>query len=128
MGRTGPKKGLYRRFTRDSMDRCRSRGGFGREADHPAGEKRPMNAYDVLKERGFVEQVSDEDNVRAMLERPITCYVGFDTTADSLHAGSLVPIMALAHMQRCGHRVIVLIGGGTTLIGDPSSPAWFRPS
>jgi tyrosyl-tRNA synthetase len=80
-----------------------------------------MNPYDVLKERGFIFQATDEDAVRRMFdERRVTAYIGFDPTADSLHAGSLVPIMALAHLQRCGHRPIALVGGGTGLVGDPS--------
>jgi tyrosyl-tRNA synthetase len=53
-----------------------------------------VNVYDVLRERGFVEQVSDEEKVRVMLSKPVTCYIGFDPTSDSFHAGSLVPIMA----------------------------------
>jgi tyrosyl-tRNA synthetase len=80
-----------------------------------------VNPYDVLKERGFIFQATDEDAVRRTFEkRRITAYIGFDPTADSLHAGSLVPIMALAHLQRCGHRPIALVGGGTGLVGDPS--------
>jgi tyrosyl-tRNA synthetase len=78
------------------------------------------NVYDVLKERGFIEQVSDEEGIRAAVEQPITCYVGFDPSADSFHVGSLVPIMALAHMQRHGHRPIAIMGGGTGMIGDPT--------
>jgi tyrosyl-tRNA synthetase len=78
------------------------------------------NVYDVLKERGFIEQVSDEEGVRAAVERPITCYVGFDPSASSCHVGNLVPIMALAHMQRHGHRPIAIVGGGTGMVGDPS--------
>jgi tyrosyl-tRNA synthetase len=84
------------------------------------------NVYDVLKERGFVEQVSDEAKVRAMLEKGITCYIGFDPTSDSFHTGSLVPIMALAHMQRHGHRVLAVVGGGTAMIGDPSGKTELR--
>jgi len=80
-----------------------------------------MNLYDVLKARGFVYQATDEDAIRHLFEKEeVTGYIGFDPTADSLHAGSLVPIMALAHMQRCGHRPIALVGGGTGLVGDPS--------
>jgi tyrosyl-tRNA synthetase len=78
------------------------------------------NAYDALKERGFIEQVSDEEGVRAVVEQPITCYVGFDPSASSFHVGHLVPIMALAHMQRHGHRPIAIMGGGTGMVGDPS--------
>jgi tyrosyl-tRNA synthetase len=78
------------------------------------------NVFDVLTERGFVEQVSDAEGVRAAVEHPITCYVGFDPSADSFHVGHLVPIMALAHMQRHGHRPIAIMGGGTGMIGDPT--------
>jgi tyrosyl-tRNA synthetase len=78
------------------------------------------NIYDIFKERGFVEQVTDENMLKDLLEKPITCYIGFDPTAKSLHIGSLLPIMALAHMQREGHRPIALVGGGTSLVGDPS--------
>jgi tyrosyl-tRNA synthetase len=75
--------------------------------------------YDVLKERGFIEQVTDE-RVSEILKGKVTCYIGFDPTASSFHVGSLVPIMALTHMQRHGHRPIALVGGGTGLVGDPS--------
>jgi len=61
------------------------------------------------------------------LEKRLTCYIGFDPTASSLHLGSLVPIMALAHMQRMGHRPIAVVGGGTTLVGDPSGKTEMRP-
>jgi len=85
------------------------------------------NVYEVFHERGFIEQVSDEASLRDLLEHEkITCYVGFDPTATSLHVGSLVPIMALAHIQQCGHRPIVLIGGGTGMIGDPSGKTEMR--
>ena len=80
-----------------------------------------MNPYDILKERGFIFQVTDEQAIRKLFDRKrVTAYIGFDPTADSLHAGSLVPIMSLAHLQRCGHRPIALVGGGTGLVGDPS--------
>ena len=85
-----------------------------------------FSVYDVLKERGFVEQVSDEEKVRAMLGKSVTCYIGFDPTSASFHAGSLVPIMALAHMQRHGHRVLAVVGGGTAMIGDPSGKTELR--
>ncbi len=79
------------------------------------------NAYEVLKQRGFVEQTTDEEAIaNAMKKGSITCYAGFDPTASSLHVGHLLPVMAMAHMQRAGHRPIILIGGGTALIGDPS--------
>jgi tyrosyl-tRNA synthetase len=76
--------------------------------------------YDLFVERGFLEQVTDEANLRELLKRTVTCYIGFDPTASSFHVGSLVPIMSLAHMQRHGHRPIALVGGGTGLVGDPS--------
>jgi len=80
-----------------------------------------MNPYDVLKERGFIFQETDARAVRALFDKKrVTAYIGFDPSADSLHAGSLVPIMALAHLQRNGHRPIALVGGGTGLVGDPS--------
>jgi tyrosyl-tRNA synthetase len=76
--------------------------------------------YDLFVERGFLEQVTDEANLRELLKREVTCYIGFDPTASSFHVGNLVPIMSLAHMQRHGHRPIALVGGGTGLVGDPS--------
>jgi tyrosyl-tRNA synthetase len=85
------------------------------------------NVYDELKERGFVAQVSDEAAVRKMLGgKPITFYVGFDSTAASLHAGSLVPIMAMVHLRRAGHRAIAVVGSGTTMVGDPSGKTEMR--
>ncbi|MHB8093909.1 MAG: tyrosine--tRNA ligase [Candidatus Aminicenantales bacterium] len=85
------------------------------------------NVYDELKERGFIAQVSDEDAVKKMLgEKKVTFYIGFDGTAPSLHAGSLVPIMAMMHLKRAGHRAIALVGGGTTMVGDPSGRSELR--
>ena len=85
------------------------------------------SVFEELQQRGFVEQVSDEAALRQLLEsKKITCYVGFDPTADSLHVGSLVPIMALAHMQRWGHKPIAILGGGTTMVGDPSGKTEMR--
>lgn len=85
------------------------------------------NVYDELKERGFLAQVSDEEAVRKMLGgEPVTFYVGYDSTAVSLHAGSLVPIMAMVHLRRAGHRAIAVVGGGTTLVGDPSGKTEMR--
>ncbi len=80
-----------------------------------------MNGYDILKERGFVQQCSDEAALRrAMDEGPVTLYVGFDPTGSSLHVGHLVSLQAMANLQKAGHRPIALIGGGTARIGDPS--------
>src|SRR3954453_17419556 len=79
------------------------------------------SVLDRLKERGFVQQVSDEQGLRAQIERgSISVYCGYDPTASSLHMGHLVSIMMLAHFQREGHRPIVVVGGGTGMIGDPS--------
>jgi tyrosyl-tRNA synthetase len=84
------------------------------------------NVYDILEERGFIEQSTEAATCRQLLKNPSTCYIGFDPTAPSLHVGSLLPIMSLAHMQRCGHRPIALVGGGTALVGDPSGKTEMR--
>ncbi len=86
-----------------------------------------MSVLSVLKERGFVEDLTHKDELEEYLtNNKTTCYIGFDPTASSLHVGSLVCIMALAHMQRNGHRPIALVGGGTGLIGDPSGKTELR--
>lgn len=86
-----------------------------------------MSVMDILSERGFVEAFTHEQELKKLAaESVITCYIGFDPTASSLHVGSLVPIMALAHMQRNGHRPIALVGGGTGLVGDPSGKTEMR--
>ena len=80
-----------------------------------------MNAFDVLRQRGYFEWCTNEERLsQVMNEEMITAYVGFDPTADSLHVGHLIPLMALGWLQRLGHRPIALAGGGTGLIGDPS--------
>ena len=85
------------------------------------------NVIDVLEERGFIDSKTHEQELRDYIASgPATCYIGFDPTASSLHIGSLVPIMALAHMQRHGHRPIALVGGGTGLVGDPSGKTEMR--
>jgi tyrosyl-tRNA synthetase len=85
------------------------------------------SVYDELKARGFVAQVSAEAAARKMLgQKETTFYVGFDSTAASLHAGSLVPIMAMVHLRRAGHRAIALVGNGTTMVGDPSGKSEMR--
>jgi tyrosyl-tRNA synthetase len=84
------------------------------------------SVFDVLNERGFVAQSTDVDELREHLRKGTTCYVGFDPTADSLHIGHLLPILALVHMQRHGHRPIALVGGGTGLVGDPSGKTEMR--
>ncbi len=85
-----------------------------------------MHILDVLKERGFIAQTTFEDELYKQLEEPTTFYVGFDPTADSLHIGHYIPIMAMAHMQRAGHKPIALMGGGTAMIGDPSGKTDMR--
>ena len=86
-----------------------------------------MGVYEYLKDRGLIAQVTNEEAVRHLLnDEKITFYVGFDPTADSLHVGHFVPIMAMAHMQRAGHRPIALFGGGTAMIGDPSGKTDMR--
>ncbi len=84
------------------------------------------NVFHIFEDRGFIEQVTDGKLVRELFENPITCYIGFDPTAKSLHVGSLLPIMSLVHMQRAGHRPIGLVGGGTGLVGDPSGKTEMR--
>jgi len=80
-----------------------------------------------LKERGFFQQSTHpEELAKRLKEDPICCYVGFDPTADSLHVGHLIPLMGLAHMQRRGHQIIALMGGGTAMIGDPSGKTEMR--
>jgi tyrosyl-tRNA synthetase len=82
---------------------------------------------DLLKERGFIAQVTYEDDLyRAFDEGMVTFYTGFDPTADSLHIGHYIPIMAMAHLQRAGHKPIALMGGGTGMIGDPSGKSDLR--
>jgi tyrosyl-tRNA synthetase len=86
------------------------------------------NYFQTLKERGFVEQVTDPEEMESLFSRdPVVAYIGFDPTAESLHVGSLIPIMALAHLQHHGHHPIALVGGGTALIGDPSGKKEMRP-
>ncbi|MFZ7133570.1 MAG: tyrosine--tRNA ligase [Eubacteriales bacterium] len=79
------------------------------------------NVFDVLCERGFIEQSTNEVEIKNLLEKElVTFYIGFDPTADSLHIGHFLQIMAMAHLQKYGHRPIAVIGGGTTMVGDPT--------
>ena len=81
----------------------------------------------TLRERGFVQQISDESGLAALLRQgPVPYYCGFDPTAPSLHVGSMIPLMALAHLARAGHRSIAVLGGGTALVGDPSGRTELR--
>ena len=85
------------------------------------------NVYTTLKERGFISQVTDAQAVEDLLgKESVTFYIGYDPTADSLHAGSLLPLMAMAHMQQAGHRPIGILGGGTAMVGDPSGKTEMR--
>tara|TARA_B100000959_G_scaffold36881_1_gene35522 strand:- start:693 stop:1925 length:1233 start_codon:yes stop_codon:yes gene_type:complete len=80
-----------------------------------------------LKERGFYQQSTHPEEMAERLEKDrACCYIGFDPTADSMHVGHLIPLMGLAHMQRGGHRIIALMGGGTAMIGDPSGKTEIR--
>ena len=80
-----------------------------------------MSVFDTLTERGFIKQVSHEQEIKELLTKEqVTFYIGFDPTADSLHVGHFVGLMVMAHMQRAGHRPIALLGGGTGMVGDPS--------
>lgn len=86
-----------------------------------------QNVFDILKERGFIEQCTHEKEVREALgNERVTFYIGFDATADSLTAGHFLTVMAMMHMQKAGHRPIALLGGGTTMIGDPTGKTDMR--
>ena len=85
------------------------------------------NVIETMEERGFIEAKTHDQELGEYIQSgDVTCYIGFDPTASSLHVGSLVPIMSLAHMQRHGHRPIALVGGGTGLVGDPSGKTEMR--
>ena len=85
------------------------------------------NVYDVLKERGFIEQTTDDEGIRNLLGREkVKFYIGFDPTADSLHVGHFMQVIIMMYMQKYGHTPVVLIGGGTTMIGDPSGRSDMR--
>ncbi len=86
-----------------------------------------MSVFDVLKERGFIQQVTHEEELKERLaNESVTFYIGFDPTADSLHVGHFLTLMAMAHMQQGGHRPICLLGGGTGSVGDPSGKSDMR--
>nr|WP_026883857.1 tyrosine--tRNA ligase [Clostridium akagii] len=85
------------------------------------------SVIDVLVERGFIKQFTHEKETRELLEKEkVTFYIGFDPTADSLHVGHFLALMLMSHMQRAGHRPIVLVGGGTAMVGDPSGKTDMR--
>ncbi len=87
-----------------------------------------QNAFEVLKERGFIEQLTHEQEIKDIFasDEKVTFYIGFDPTADSLTVGHFLPVIAMAHLQQAGHRPIVLIGGGTTRVGDPTGKTDMR--
>ena len=84
-----------------------------------------MNLFDEFQWRGMIYDATDGTQHMLSTEK-VTCYIGFDPTASSLHVGSLLPIMALARLQRFGHSPIALVGGGTGMIGDPSGKSQER--
>lgn len=85
------------------------------------------SVYDTLVERGFLKQLTHEEEMKELLEKEkITFYIGFDPTADSLHVGHFIAMMLMAHMQRAGHRPVALVGGGTAMVGDPSGKTDMR--
>jgi len=86
------------------------------------------SAFEILEERGFLYQLTDAEGLQDLLRRDaVTFYVGFDPTADSLHIGHLLPVMAMSWLQQCGHRALALVGGGTAMVGDPSGKTEARP-
>ena len=86
------------------------------------------NVFDVLKERGLIAQMTHEEEIKKLLEeKKITFYIGFDPTADSLHIGHFMQLVVMKHMQNAGHRPIILLGGGTTMVGDPTGKTDMRP-
>ena len=87
----------------------------------PDSVSKHTNVYDVLKERGFIEQTTDDEAIRKLLEdEAVKFYIGFDPTADCLHVGHFMQVIIMMYMQKYGHTPVVLIGGGTGMVGDPS--------
>ena len=86
-----------------------------------------MNAFNILKERGYIEQLTHPKEIEELLsQKSISFYIGIDPTADSLHVGHFISLMVASHLQKCGHRPIILVGGGTANIGDPSGKTDMR--
>lgn len=79
---------------------------------------RSYSGYQVLKERGFI--FDETPNFKEILQKPTHIYAGYDPTADGLHLGSLVSLLALCHLHKVGHTPVIVLGGCTGLIGDPS--------
>jgi tyrosyl-tRNA synthetase len=117
-GNTSPRTG---------GDAAKSRSQQARRKTKQEEKNMSQNVYDVLMERGFIEQCTHPEEVRELLgKESVTFYIGFDATADSLTAGHFLTIMAMMHMQKAGHRPIALLGGGTTMVGDPSGKSDMR--
>ena len=86
-----------------------------------------MGVFEELKERGLIAQMTHEEPIKDLLDnQKITFYIGFDPTADSLHVGHFLQMVVMAHMQKAGHRPIVLLGGGTGMVGDPTGKTDMR--
>lgn len=93
----------------------------------PTSPSPAADALGTLRARGFVQQITDEAALAARLAAgPVTFYAGFDPTAASLHVGHYIPLMAMAHLARAGHRAIAVLGGGTAMVGDPSGKTEMR--
>ena len=85
------------------------------------------NVFDVLEERGYIEQLTHPKEIKELFgKESVPFYIGIDPTADSLHVGHFVSLMVASHMQKCGHKPIILVGGGTATIGDPSGKTDMR--
>jgi len=79
------------------------------------------NVFDILEERGYIEQMTHPQEIKELFKtKSVPFYIGIDPTADSLHIGHFVSLMVASYMQQCGHKPIILVGGGTAVIGDPS--------
>ena len=86
-----------------------------------------QNVFDILQERNYIEQMTHPEQMKEMFSKEsVPFYIGFDPTADSLHVGHFVSLMVASHMQKCGHKPIILMGGGTAIIGDPSGKTDMR--
>ena len=85
------------------------------------------NVFDILDERGYVEQMTHPQEIKELFAKEsVPFYIGIDPTADSLHIGHFISLMVASHMQKCGHKPIILVGGGTAIIGDPSGKTDMR--
>ena len=91
------------------------------------GMKFMQNVFDILQERNYIEQMTHPEQMKEMFSKEsVPFYIGIDPTADSLHVGHFVSLMVASHMQKCGHKPIILMGGGTAIIGDPSGKTDMR--